>query len=64
MVKNEAVKMISTMDENASMADIMYRLYILDKHQKAMKDIQFERVTPHHAIKNSLGVRNDASFMD
>ena len=64
MVKNEAVKMISTMDENASMADIMYRLYILDKHQKAMKDIQFERVTPHHTIKNSLGVRNDAPFMD
>jgi len=44
MLKQEAVETILAMPENISMEDIMYRLYILDKHRKALRDIEMGRV--------------------
>jgi len=55
MAKSEAVKLISGMDENSSMDDIMYRLYVLDKHHKAMRDIKNGYVFTSQNVKNSLG---------
>jgi len=64
MVKDEAVKLISTMDENSSMGDIMYRLYVLDKHHKAMSDIKANRVFTSQNVRSSIGAKHDAVTVD
>jgi hypothetical protein len=64
MVKEAAVKLISNMDENVSMGDIMYRLYVLDKHQKAMGDIKNGRVYTSQNVRSSIGVSNETAIMD
>ena len=44
MVKEEALKLISNMADNVSLDEIMYQLFILDKHNKAMEDIKNGRL--------------------
>jgi hypothetical protein len=54
MDKIEVIKLISNMDDNVSLDDIMYQLYIFDKHNKAMNDIENGRLYTSQEIKNSL----------
>ena len=55
MVKMEAIELISNMEDNVSFNDIMYQLYILDKHYKAMNDIENGRLYTSQEIRKSLG---------
>lgn len=54
MLKQDAINTINTLPENASMEDIMYRLYILDKHNKALKDIDAKRVYSTKDTRNGI----------
>jgi hypothetical protein len=54
MAKTEAINLISNMDDNVSFDDIMYQLYIFDKHNKAMNDIENGRLYTSQEVKNSL----------
>ncbi|MCL2199995.1 MAG: hypothetical protein FWB80_13850 [Defluviitaleaceae bacterium] len=54
MVKNEVVKMVSGMDDEVSMGDIMYQLYIMEKHDRAMKDIEDGNVHTTQNVRESL----------
>ena len=64
MVKNEVVKLISAMDENSSLGDIMYRLYVLDKHHKAMNDIKAGRVFTSQSVRRAMGAKHEAVVVD
>jgi hypothetical protein len=55
VVKQEVVETILAMPENVSMEDIMYHLYILDKHHKALLDIQAGRVYSCAEVRKGLG---------
>lgn len=55
MVKDDALKLISNMEDTASLNDIMYQLYILSKHNKAMDDIDNGRLYTSKDIRESLG---------
>ena len=54
MSKTEVINLISQMEDDVSMDDIMYRLYILDKHNKAMNDIENGRLYTSQSIRNSF----------
>ena len=54
MLKQDVINTISTMPENASIEDIMYRLYVLDKHRKALCDIDAGRVYSTEDVKKSI----------
>ena len=54
MLKQDAIDIINALPENATMDDIMYCLYILDKHIKAMGDIDTGRVHSTEAVKKSI----------
>ncbi|MCL1844881.1 MAG: hypothetical protein FWF77_03155 [Defluviitaleaceae bacterium] len=58
MVKNEVVKIISDMDDNVTFEDIMYQLFVFEKHNKSMRDIREGRVHTTQNVRDSLGVRN------
>ncbi len=40
MSKQEIQKILDTLPEDVSVDDVMYRLYILGKHENAINDIQ------------------------
>ena len=40
MSKQEIQKIIYTLPEDVSIEDVMYRLYVLEKHENAMRDIR------------------------
>ncbi len=40
MSKHEIQKILDALPDDVSVEDVMYRLYVLDKHDNAMKDIQ------------------------
>lgn len=44
MLKNDVINTINSMPDDVSMADIMYLLYLFDKHYKALNDIAANRV--------------------
>ena len=54
MLKQDAINTINALPENASMEDIMYCLYILDKHIKALGDIDAGRVHSTGDIRKSI----------
>ncbi|MCL1917777.1 MAG: hypothetical protein FWG14_05610 [Peptococcaceae bacterium] len=54
MVKEEALKLISNMADNVSLDEIMYQLFILDKHNKATEDITKGRLHTSEDIRKSL----------
>jgi hypothetical protein len=55
MLKQQIVETILDMPENISIEDIMYRLYIMDKHHKALMDIEAGRVYSRDEVKKELG---------
>ena len=54
MVKTEAIDLITNMDDNSTINDIMYHLYIWDKHTKAMEDVENGRLYTSQEIRKSL----------
>lgn len=52
MLKQEVLDIISAMPDTATMEEIMYRLYIIDKHNKALADIDAGRVYSTDEIRN------------
>lgn len=39
-IKDEAIKVIAKLPDNASLEEIMYKLYVLDKVKKGQEDIK------------------------
>ena len=54
MLKQDVINTINTLPENASIEDIMYRLYVLDKHNKALCDIDADRVYRTDEIRKRI----------
>lgn len=54
MLKQEVLNTISAMPDTATMEEIMYRLYIIDKHNKALADIDAGRVYSIDEIRKGL----------
>ena len=54
IMKQNAINAISSLPENASLEDIMYRLYILGKHEKALDDISNNRVLSTEEVRQSI----------
>ncbi|HOU83850.1 MAG TPA: hypothetical protein PLA54_06465 [Spirochaetota bacterium] len=46
-VKQEALKAISSLPETATIEDMMYRLYVIEKVNKGLDDVNNGRVTSH-----------------
>ena len=56
MVKQMALNAINNLPENTTFDEIMYRLYILSNHERAMQDIEEGRVYTTEEVFASLGV--------
>ena len=54
MLKQDLINTINTLPENVSIEDIMYLLYVLDKHSKALSDIDANRVYCTEDIRKSI----------
>ncbi len=54
MSKQELLKLINDMPNDASVEDLMYRLYIIDKHNHAMADIQNGDVLTADELRASI----------
>lgn len=54
MVKQEIISLINRMPENATMEDIMYKLYVLQKHKNAMAAIEKGEVFTVDEVKGLL----------
>ena len=59
MLKQDVINKIDTLPEDASIADIMYFLYVLDKHNKALGDIDANRVYDTEDIRKSIISNHD-----
>lgn len=46
-VKQEAMNAISSLPDTATIEDIMYRLYVIEKVNKGLNDVRNGRVTSH-----------------
>ncbi len=46
-VKQEAMNAISSLPDTATIEDIMYRLYVIEKVNKGLNDARNGRVTSH-----------------
>ena len=46
-VKQEAMNAISSLPDTATIEDIMYRLYVIEKVNKGLDDVRNGRVTSH-----------------
>jgi len=45
MVKQEVISLINRLPETATLEDIMYELYVFEKHKKAMAAIAWEKAS-------------------
>ena len=57
MLKQDVINKIDTLPEDVSIVEIMYILYILDKHNKALGDIEANRVYDTEDVRKSI-IRN------
>ena len=54
MLKQDVINTIDALPENVSMEEIMYRLYIMDKHRKSLADIAARRVYSTDEIRKAV----------
>jgi len=54
MLKQDVIKTIDNLPDTASMEDIIYRIYVLDKHYKALRDIEAGRVYSAEDIRRDI----------
>jgi hypothetical protein len=57
MSKQELMGIVDRLPDNATVEDIMYCLYILIKHGKAMDDIASGNVFTSEEIRSGLGLQ-------
>ena len=57
MSKQDIMSIVDKLPDNATIEDIMYSLYILQKHDKAMGDIASGNVCTSDEVRNSLGAQ-------
>ena len=53
-VKQEAIEAISKLPDNATIDDIMYRLYVIDKIHAGQADVRNGRVTSSDELKKEI----------
>jgi len=54
MLKQDVINTIDNLPDTASMEDIIYRIYVLDKHYKALRDIEAGRVYSAEDIRHDM----------
>jgi len=54
MLKQDVINSINTLPDNVSIEDIMYRLYILDKHKKALRDIATGQIYSTEEVRKGI----------
>lgn len=54
MVKQEVISLINRLPETATLEDIMYELYVFEKHKKAMAAIENGDVLTVDEVKGLL----------
>ncbi len=54
ILKEEAINAISKLPESASIEDIMYRLYVIDKIRKSEKAIHEGKIVSVETLKEEL----------
>ena len=54
MLKQDVINTINALPDDVTIADVMYRLYILDKHNKALADIDADRVYSTAEVRESI----------
>ncbi len=55
-IKEEAIKIITNLPDDASWEDVMYEFYAKQKIQKGLDDIRGGRVYSHEEVKKRLGI--------
>jgi predicted transcriptional regulator len=53
-IKQEAISTISKLPDDATMDDIMYRLYVIDKINKGRKAILNGKFVSHEELKREI----------
>jgi predicted transcriptional regulator len=53
-IKQEAINAISTLPDSATIEDIMYRLYVIDKIHAGLDDIRNGRVITADELKREV----------
>lgn len=54
-VKADVESMLASLPEDASLEDIQYHLYVLEKVKRGMERTESEGVIPHEEVKKRLG---------
>ena len=54
VTKQDILTAVNDLPDNISVDDVMYRLYILAKHQRAMNDIKTGNVYTSEEIRSAL----------
>lgn len=52
--KEEAIKIIQGLDENCTLEDIQYHLYVKQKVERGLKALQEGRYLTHEEVKEKL----------
>ncbi len=52
--KQQTLKMLRNLRDDATYEDIMYKLYVLTNIQKGLDDIEAGRIISHEDVKKSL----------
>ena len=53
-IKQEALKAISSLPETATIEDIMYRLYVIDKVHEGLDDVRNGRVVTSEELEKEI----------
>jgi len=53
--KAEVASMLASLPEDASLEDIQYHLYVLEKVKRGMERADSEGAIPHEEVKKRLG---------
>jgi predicted transcriptional regulator len=53
-IKQEALKAISSLPESATIEDIMYRLYVIDKVHEGLNDVRNGKVITSEELEKEI----------
>ncbi len=53
-IKQEAIKAITSLPDTATMEDIMYRLYVIDKVHEGLDDVRNGRVITSEELEKEI----------
>lgn len=56
LVKEEAIKLITNLPDDASWEDVMYEFYAKQKISKGLDNIRDRKVFTHEEVKKRLGI--------